>query len=244
MKKHLLLVCLFSAVVFYGYSQSLSLSNASGPIAANSIITQAGTPDSTELVTYLHVTNNGSNSLSVLCKKVCVLAKDSTEVTMCWAGGCYPAFVNVSPNAATIGSGQTAIDFSGHYATTTSHGIGLGVCVVRWVFFDENNINDSVSVTVKYTTYPVGMDEKSSEMLSNIYPNPAGTHAACTFSVPASSQGMIIVRNLVGTTVLSEAVEGNGKLTLNTAGLSDGIYFCSLMLDGKISQTKKLVVKH
>ena len=58
MKKFFLFLLIFTAAVLYGYSQSLSLSNASGAITANSTIVQAGSPDSVELITYLNVTNN------------------------------------------------------------------------------------------------------------------------------------------------------------------------------------------
>ena len=247
MKKLLLLVYLLSAVVFYGYSQSLVLSNTSGPLAANAILTQTGNHDSLELITYLYVKNISAQSINVLCKKVEVSAMDSVETTMCWAGGCYPSFVNVSPNAQPILAGQTISDFSGHYGSTTGRGFKPGESVERWVFYNESNPGDSVCITVKYATWSVGVDEKNSRqgMLSNAYPNPANAKFTCNYSVPSGSTGTIIIRNLVGAAVQSEELpSGSGAVTIHTSGLSDGIYFYSLMLDGKVSQTKKLVVRH
>jgi hypothetical protein len=78
-----------------------------------------------------------------------------------------------------------------------------------------------------------------------VWPNPANASASFTCSVPAGSQGNIVIRNLLGATVYSEpASAGTSKVTVSTTMLSDGIYFCSLLVDGKASQTKKLVVKH
>jgi len=247
MKKLFLLVYLLSIAAFYGYSQSLSLSNLQGPIVANSTIIQAGTPDSTELITYMNVKNTGTSTLNVFCKKVHVTMMDSVEVTMCWAGACYPSFVNVSPNSKPIDAGQIITDFVGHYSCMTSHGFKSGESIVRWVFYDGANTNDSVSVTVKYTSFPLGVDDKiiHQGILSNIYPNPADATVSFSYAVPSGSQGTIVIRNLVGSMVQTEQVsDGSGKMTLNTASLNDGIYFCSLVLDGKISQTKKLVIKH
>jgi hypothetical protein len=41
-----------------------------------------------------------------------------------------------------------------------------------------------------------------------------------------------------------QIASGNGKFNISTTNLSDGIYFYSLMVNGKIIQTKKLMVKH
>jgi hypothetical protein len=246
MKKLLLVVYLLSVAAFYGYSQSLTLSNLQGPVAANSTIVQTGTSDSLELLTYMYVKNTGASTLNVYCKKVHISDMDSTEVTMCWAGGCYPSFVNVSPNGQAITPGQTITDFVAHYASATGRGFKSGESVVRWVFYDGANPNDSVSVIVKYTTYPSGLEDRTSRqgMLSAAYPNPADAAASFTYAVPAGSQGTIVIRNLVGTTVQSEQVSGAGKMSISTLGLADGIYFCSLVLDGKSSLTRKLVVRH
>ena len=247
MKRLLLLVSLFSAIAIFGYSQSLSLLTPQGVVITNASIIQAGTHDSLELITYLQVKNISTHTINVFCKKVEVAMMDSVETTMCWAGGCYPSFVNVSPNSAPMTAGQIVTDFVGHYGTTTGHGFKSGESRVRWVFYNEADHNDSVYLIVKYTSYPLGVDEKNahSGLLSAAYPNPANASASFNYSVPVGSPGMIVVRNLVGAEVLTEqAAPGSGTLTVNTAGLSDGIYFCSLVLEGKINQTRKLVVRH
>jgi hypothetical protein len=247
MKKVLLSVYLFSVVAFYGYSQSLTLSNQHGAIQPNAIIVQAGTPDSVELITYLNVKNISNATIKVFCKKVQLTMLDSTEMTMCWAGNCYPAPVNVSPFSQSINAGQTNTEFIGHYTQTAFSHFKSGESVIRWVFYNQANVNDSASVTVKYTTYPLGIDESNGRqaVLSNAYPNPANAVAGFNYAVPSGSQARIVIRNILGSIVHSEQVStGSGKISVNTANLTDGIYFYSLMLDGKNSQTKKLVVKH
>jgi hypothetical protein len=248
MKRLLLSALLFSVFALYGYSQSLSLSDSHGPIAPNSFIVQAGTPDSSTLVTYLNVTNTSSNNIDVLVKKVELSLADSTEVTMCWAGGCTGAATYVSPAAQPFTPGQVVTEFSGHYtALTSSYYFNPGESVVRWVFFDRANANDSVSITVKYTSFGVGMAEAIGRqgVLSNIYPNPVSTEAWCTYSLPAGAQGTLVIRDLLGSSVQAMVLPASGgKATINGTGLNNGIYFCSLLVDGKISQTKKLIVKH
>ncbi len=249
MKRLLLLAYLLPVVAFYAHSQSLSLSNNQGPVADNSTIIQAGTPDSAKLITYLYVKNVGTHAINVYSKKAEISVIDSIETTMCWAGACYGPTTNISPNYQPIDVGQTITDFVGDYtwAGLSQPGFKSGESTVRWVFFNDADHNDSVSVTVKYTTYPLGVNDKAAtqDLLSNAYPNPADATATFNYSVPSGSQGTIIIRNLVGSTVQTEQVSsGAGKITISSAFLSDGLYFCSLMLDGKISQTKKLVVRH
>ncbi len=229
-----------------GFAQSLSLSNIHGPITANSIMIQPGTPDSVELITYLYVTNNSSASKDILCKKTELSLLGNVEVTMCWAGGCYSSTTFVSPNAQAIAPGETDLEFSGHYTQINFQPIGTGESVIRWTFFDRVDPNDSVSVTVKYTTFPVGQEERTAARvsLSDLSPNPASGNVTAGYSLPAGSQGTLAVRNMLGTLVMELPLSGSGKTTLSTTGLRDGIYFCTLTADGKAGQTRKLIVKH
>jgi len=250
MKRRLLCLFFLSAVVFSGFAQSLELSTMEGTvIPANSHIMQYVDPLSGSMFsTLLNVKNTSSAPISVLCKKVQLTLIDSTAFAMCWAGSCYPSETFVSPNAQLIESGQTNSEFSGDYMSTKmSYTFNIGESEIRWVFFSQDNVNDSVSVTIKYSTFGLSIEDGDVRQasLSNAYPNPAGANSSFSYSAPSGSQGAVVVRNILGSTMLSEPlVAGNGKFTINTGNFGDGIYFYSLMIDGKISQTKKLIVKH
>jgi hypothetical protein len=198
--------------------------------------------------TFLNVKNVGSAAISVLCKKVELTMIDSTAMAMCWAGACYSPETFVSPYSELIEPGQTNNEFSGDYMTTKmSFAFTIGQSEVRWVFFNQDNVNDSVSVTIKYSTFGVGIEDGNVRQasLSNAYPNPSRSSSIFSYSIPSGSEGSVVVRNILGSTLVSEPLAaGNGNFTINTENLGDGIYFYSLMLDGKISQTKKLIVKH
>ena len=64
MKRMFLLVCLLSVAAIYSYSQSLSLISHQGVVLTNSSVTQMGTPDSLELITYMDVKNITGNSIN------------------------------------------------------------------------------------------------------------------------------------------------------------------------------------
>ena len=247
MKRQLLYLILLSAITISGLAQSLELSNSQGVIPPNAIIIQSGTPDSSELITYLNVKNKGTGAINVVCRKTELTMLDSTVSMMCWAGQCWAPTVDVSPGSTPIEAGQTNTEFSGHYsAQTATYMFHTGESIVRWVFFNENNVNDSMSVTIKYRTFGLGVEDGNVQnaSLTSAYPNPAGANASFSYSV-LSGSAAVVVRNVLGSTVLSESLSsGSGKFTINTANLADGIYFYSLVVDGKISQTKKLIVRH
>jgi hypothetical protein len=246
MKKLSILIIVFTAIVLTGWAQSLQLSNSKGIVANNSEIIQVGTPDSIEMISYLNVKNISAASVNVLCKKTEYAVLDSTEFTMCWAGGCYPAKVFVSPNAAEIAPGETNTEFSGHYTQTAFQHMKSGESLIRWTFFLKTNPADSVSVVIKYTTYPLGMEENGSlASMSHLYPNPASARASFSYNLYNQNNGSIQVRDMVGKTVYQqELFQNSGNVSVNTANLADGIYFCTLSVNGNMVQTRKLVVRH
>ncbi|MDP1622813.1 MAG: T9SS type A sorting domain-containing protein [Bacteroidales bacterium] len=243
---------IFSLTIFFlpaliGYSQSLTLSNQNGQVASNTTIIQPGTTDSVIMRTYLDITNNSANPINVLCKKTELTMLDSTKIYMCWAGVCYASTVFTSSNSQPIGPGETYTDSYGTYQQIAYNNFSIGESVVRWTFFDASNINDSVSVTVVYSTYPVNVEERKDLRagISGIYPNPASSIARINYSIPAGVQGFIQIRDLDGASVQSQiSVAGTGTAVINTLDLRDGISFCSLLVDGTIYGTKKLIVSH
>ncbi len=247
MNIRLLTLFLLSTITFSCFAQSLELSDIHGIILPNSVIVQEGTPDSVKLITYLNVKNIGVKTINVICKKYQLTMLDSTEITMCWAGSCYSPEINVSPNAQPIEAGQTITDFIGHYNQQEFRPLAPGESVVSWVFFDSANVKDSISVTIKYTSYPLDIEDviANRAALSNAYPNPAGVSASFDYSIEPGSTGSVIIRNILGSTVQSgQLISGSGKFTINTTNLKDGIYFYSLLVDSNIPQVKKLIVKH
>lgn len=248
MKRNIFLTVILMCAAYLGFTQSLQLSDEKGNIISNhSEIIQAVGPDATEIITYLYVKNIGSKTIEVLCKKTQMKMHDSTEVTMCWAGGCYPATTFISPNAQQMAPGQTVTDFVGHYLQLAFSALKSGESVVRWTFYDQSNHADSSSVVVKYDSYPLGVAENSgrTSSLSNVYPNPASAQAVVSYELPSASTGALIVRNMIGKEVYRQELSSSrGKAVINTVGFNDGLYFCTLLADDKPLHTKKMVVKH
>lgn len=248
MKKIYLFTLILTSLTFYGIAQSVTLISKAGILGQNTTLIQAGTPDSSELVTYVDVKNITTEPVNIFCKKSVLSVMDSTESVMCWADGCYPSWVTVSPVAKTIDPGETVSEFSGHYVWIGKNlGFTSGESVIRWVFYNAIDMADSVSLTVYYTTYGAGLSESGigPTALSNGYPNPANNRVTIGYSIPAGTDGAIVIRDVLGSAKKTVGLEEvSGKVSINTSDLGSGIYFYSLEVNGKTAQSKKLVVRH
>jgi hypothetical protein len=241
-----LFLFLFSSAGVAGFAQSLSLSNQNGPIVPNGIIVQPGTPDSVKFNTYINVTNTSGNVINVLCKKQELTMLDSTQTFICWANFCYAPSVIISANAQPVAAGETYSGFKGIYAHVSYNNITIGESVVRWVFLDMENPNDSVSVTVRYTTFPVGIGEEdtSDDQMFTMSPNPTAGAVFIGYPAHPASSGTILIQNMQGIVVHSQKFPPNANhASLDISHLKDGIYLCSLLIDGIRTHTKKLIIK-
>ena len=82
--------------------------------------------------------------------------------------------------------------------------------------------------------------------LSEAYPNPANSETKFDYNLPKSVKEVkIIIRSLLGFVVSEHLIEGTiGTLTIQTNDLTGGFYFYSLIINGDIKITRKLIVKH
>lgn len=242
MKKYLLLFCLTGIAALITYSQSLQLSDSTGPIANNSTILKYGLPSSPDdMVSFVFVKNTTADSISVKVKKVEIMALHVTVNTFCW-GICFSTEVFVSPDPIVIDAGRTdSLNFSGHY---TPNGV-IGISTIRYVFFDADNPSDTVCVNINFSTYPQGINDLSNVTLSNAYPNPANSTVSFSYSVPQNSNAKLIIRNVLGSIIKELDITNNsGKLSLNTSEFADGVYFYTFLVNGNSQVTKKLVIRH
>jgi hypothetical protein len=227
------------------FSQNLSLVYEGNPIPANHVIVFEGLANGNLMVFDAQVTNNSSNSMNVLLKKVENYLAPETFNSFCWGGACYPPDVYLSPTPATIpGGGSTAIgEFTGDYYPGTI----LGQSSVSYVFFDSNNINDSVMVTVLYTTLATGIAPIPKELytISEPYPNPANQFVKFDFDFNQAAQAKLKIYSLVGSLVKEiEVTEQSGTLQIETDKLQEGFYFYVLSSSGKELKTGRFIIRH
>ena len=85
----------------------------------------------------------------------------------------------------------------------------------------------------------------SSATLEQNIPNPLNTNTSIHYNVPAgSSKALLNVTDNSGITVKHISLNGSGKgiVNIEASSLSAGIYSYTLIVDGKIIATKKMVI--
>jgi hypothetical protein len=243
MKKIILFVILATTTCYYGYSQSLSLSDSTGPLTNNANVTRHGHVSDVEMTSFIFVRNNTSAAIAVLVRKVEISLVAGSVNTFCWAGNCFAPNVYVSPLPEYINAYATdSVDFSGHYTPSGFE----GASIIRYVFFNQDNPSDSVCVNVTYDALMDGVHNQTAKnILSGAYPNPGNNTVNFDYSLNTGNTGSVIIRNILGTEVKKSALTGaEGNLSVFTGDLPEGIYFYSLDVNGKAMTTRKLIVRH
>jgi hypothetical protein len=244
MKKILLsLLCL--TLVFSAFAQSFSLQDTNGiAIPAGSKIQILGDPTAPVITAKVHVKNNAAEAKEVKVKKL-INEGDTLPLTMnyfCW-GVCYGPTTYVSPFPQTIQAGAVNDQFYGDYNPQSIP----GKSTITYVFFDMNNVNDSVAVTVEFNASPATADnELPSEIcISSAYPNPAINTVCLDYNLPgAFNKASVVISNILGAQVKEVVLYNNsGKVQIPVSDLENGIYFYSVVADNQLVVTRKFVVK-
>ena len=226
---------------YYGYSQSIALADSTGPLVNNANVFRQGHVNDDEILSHIFVRNTTSSPVDVIVRKVEISLVSGSMNTFCW-GVCFPPNVYESP-ALTVNANTTdSVDFSRHY-----NPLGFkGASIIRYVFLNRADTVDSVCVNVTYNALEVGIpNQTANNILSGAYPNPANNTVYFEYFLNKENTGSVIIRNLLGS-VVKKSVLANpeGKLSVFTGDLPEGIYFYSLDVDGKTMTTRKLIIRH
>ncbi len=104
-------------------------------------------------------------------------------------------------------------------------------------------INDSTYFT--YTSLFTTANANIAKTVTSLtcLPNPVVNSAYLNYAGNKASKGIITITDITGKVVLSKEanlVNGNSIITLNTETLTNGLYVCSLSIDGALQQSIKI----
>ncbi len=106
------------------------------------------------------------------------------------------------------------------------------------------------AVTIKYSQ-PIGIINNNNELpiayrLEQNYPNPFNPTTQIDYQVPKKSFVKLVLFNILGqeirTLIQTQQSSGNYSILLDAEDLSSGIYFYSLIVEGKLIDSKKLIL--
>lgn len=108
-------------------------------------------------------------------------------------------------------------------------------------FIDSTNVGafELDTTTFSDTTIIDGIADVGSSLL--VYPNPFSAYTQIKLSNADNNRITIELFDLAGKTVQHDIILNNDVLILSREGLTSGIYFCKVQMDGKVFTAKLLV---
>ena len=188
----------------------------------------------------MQLRNLTGQDLNVLVEKEVIEDLEGTTNFFCW-GMCFSPDIMVSPNPVTVAANSVtdegALSFHAMYDEDV-----FGYVVVKYSAYDERHPEDLVTIIVKFHKSGAGINDSRPMTMSQAYPNPASSVVNFNYSVDGNLTA--VVYNLLGQEVMRQDLNVNeGQLSLSVSDLNDGIYFCTMMVDGCALTTQKFVVK-
>jgi len=190
----------------------------------------------------LRIKNTTDQDLSLLVTRIMNNEVPLTSNAFCFGVLCYASTTDTSTTAMILTPGKDTTFLGDYYPSLQS-----GLTSITYKFFVPGGHSTvAAQVTVNFLVSPMGFGEDINNYeFSGAFPNPASSSASFEYYIPNGSLGSIVVRNLLGSVVCEVKLEkSQGRSTIYTNELKEGVYFYSLILDNKAVVTKKLVIRH
>jgi len=254
MKKILLLT---AGIFFSGLAVSQSsfqvteLVGGGAPQYSYSFSTDTNDTNSPTFGEEFKITNISSGSKLIKIRKVILSLATNTvtalnhDVYFCYNTTCYTPFTFYS--TANIAAGASLPNGSG-----TSYGLRadmdhnkvIGTSVVRYTIYDSLNTSDSVNITLVYNiTSGVGISNHTN-VAANVHlmPNPASDLLKINYET-GNSPAQLKIYDCLGKAVKTINLNPAEKTaTTDVSALEQGVYFYTVMLQGKALVTRRLVI--
>lgn len=197
--------------------------------------------DTTLAYSTVQIINTGTDTLTVKVAMDNFSAHPNHVTYFCWGVTCYTPITFVSPNPVVISPGDTNTSFIG-YLRPSGY---AALSVVKYSFFNVADESDSVQISFTYD-FTIGVDEIANKAsVSQPYPNPTSNLTRISYDLRSSRNASLVFYNLLGSIVKEVKLnDRQGNIILSTTGFESGIYYYSIVADGDIISTKKLVVAH
>ncbi len=193
----------------------------------------------------VQVINTGNTNLStVIVERNEISMASGHESWFCWGGNCYPVTVSISPRSEPINS----LDTNRHFIASLSPGSPgtPGTSIVDYSFYDNSGTSDTLTLRFTYD-FTIGVNDLPANVfsVSAPYPNPADRLTSISYNLNTLKEGRLIFYNMLGSVIKEIKLNDRQKtLVIATSDFKSGVYFYSLIADGKSVASKKLIITH
>ena len=173
---------------------------------------------------------NGSNIYSPANLTI----RQGDVVVFTWVSGVHPTVSDSSPAAWSL--------FVPSSSASTTRITNLPVGVYPYHCTSHAGMVGSITVTAATAT----LDPNLAAATLNVYPNPSHGQVTVKLDQKAGQSYQLRLSNIIGQEVRTVALkpELTTGMTLDLSDLRTGVYFYSLLVDGKIASTKRLVLQN
>lgn len=174
-----------------------------------------------------------------------------TDLQVCYGPNCYSATAGTVP-VVVIGGSQSLtgnqIDSTFKVAPFSGFGAWTGGETATWrvKVYDPQNVSDSASAIITWQNYGVSVKEiTSNDVALNAYPNPATDQISVSYSIDGNTNNAeLTVFDIVGKKIKSyDLANTKDRLSIDVSDLNSGVYFYSIMVEGKAVKTERVIVK-
>ncbi len=195
-----------------------------------------------ELILDFKVTAN--EPVNLIAEMEALQSVPGTYISIC-LDQCYAPGVMITP-VVNFETGDEK-EFSMHYTAEDPYNLEpvLGQEQIMRYYLHEEGSTDMLVINVTFKFSMDGIEDyNSSAVLSNPYPMPASNVVNFDYDFTTSVDAQIAIFNMMGQEVLRNELNGmSGKASLNVNDLADGVYFYSLIINGKTEKSNKLIIR-
>ena len=249
MKKILLLFVwlILPAVVVFSQPKGTLEIYTSGPNPVKLVDGQELTVEvpngNTPVQLFLDVRNPTAVNVSALARKWSVSLVPHSSNEFCWGDYCYPPEDSIARHPVIIPANTTVKEkFDARYFAYNHE----GETKITYGFYIGSETTDIIKIKVIYRFGSSGIeDQLVSEKFLTAFPDPASSKMTFRLQEPLKSAGKIVLRSLLGVTVMEIPVQSSTlDYTANVGNLKNGVYFYAIETNGRILANHKMIIHH
>lgn len=191
--------------------------------------------------------NESEAGMNVKIAREIIQELDTQQFTFCYGEQCFGPDTDTCPNYVYIAA-NSQTDSADMLLAEYQPKNKIGTSIIKYTAYNKDQTDVKGSVVIKYWASPAGITEDIMKdgYLSAIYPNPASNHISLDYKLTSKViSAQVKVFNVLGSVMKEINMQlGNSKVRMDISDLNQGIYFYSVIINGDIYTTKKLIVRN